>query len=402
MAEIPPEQECAFCLPSPSLPLLFFFFVDFFIRRYTALDKRRMGEMEGYQRDVGALRRAVRQLEAQWALIGGVVADAALAQQAAAVQGQLAEIAVRLNMAPENVPVSSAGVGFEMDEDEDGEGTEPVHDWLPSRAAHVPPLVAGIRPGAGIGMGRNTLAGFNAAEYAGRELAEVAMTAGQPMPGDPDYYPSMAAAATGRRPAGGSASKNGAYRNVRSSGYGQAGAAAASSSSHRGAAGSSTLPRSPVVAGPRGGNASFASPGPIPMEVDSPAPVYGQSRRYGGEQQQQQQYQQQQGESPTTSGSSSGAENGAKSGSASRGPRRVPRSAPDAAPAFDESVARRAEMSTSFAASEAAQSADVSYGGPVSPGPESRTHAIRGQLAAIRDRIVEMDNRAARLGGMSP
>lgn len=50
-------------------------------RRYRALQQRRALEIEGFHTDVGQLRAAMRRVERQWALVNGVVADAALVDQ---------------------------------------------------------------------------------------------------------------------------------------------------------------------------------------------------------------------------------------------------------------------------------------------------------------------------------
>lgn len=54
-------------------------------RSYRALQQRRALEIEGFHTDVGQLRAAMRRVERQWALVNGVVADAALADQVRAV-----------------------------------------------------------------------------------------------------------------------------------------------------------------------------------------------------------------------------------------------------------------------------------------------------------------------------
>lgn len=48
-------------------------------KRSVALEKRRQNDLEGFQRDVAAMVRAVRQLETQWALFGTFTEEAAMA-----------------------------------------------------------------------------------------------------------------------------------------------------------------------------------------------------------------------------------------------------------------------------------------------------------------------------------
>ena len=49
-------------------------------RKANAAETRRRREAEGFGRDVAALRTALHRLEAQWALLGGLVADAAVSE----------------------------------------------------------------------------------------------------------------------------------------------------------------------------------------------------------------------------------------------------------------------------------------------------------------------------------
>ncbi len=377
-------------------------------------------------RDVTALRRALRQLETQWALVGGAVADEALAQHAATMQAQMEILAERLR--------SSAGAGGdENDEggaDRDGGGGEEEEgerqpqpqrrqrqqpdeqeleeadvsvgvDWLPSRSASVPSLVTGIRAGArGVGggrgrkamatTGRSTLAAFNAVEHASRELQGVLEGAGSPFPGDLDY----------RRP------RTAAAQPVRQSVAGAGRAAASTTTPGRTSAASASA------------SASFLSPGgAAPMQVEERTPAgfpspfqarggraaagttsSGSEGEAGGRQ------------SPRAGGtvSSSSGRSSGRSSRASGGPRRVLASAPEAAPLYDETAGKKPLGGGSLDSSSAAASGAAGEGGAGPSGSPVRGAAggggggIRDQLAAIRNRIVELDDRAARLAGLSP
>ena len=105
-------------------------------QKNAALDKRRAGEAEGFMHDISQLRRALRQLETQWAIMGHAVSDNAMADDVREMEAHAAEIAARLS---------------EYDGQETAGASPPPavgRDWLPSRSVNQPAL-SGIRPGAG-------------------------------------------------------------------------------------------------------------------------------------------------------------------------------------------------------------------------------------------------------------
>lgn len=63
-------------------------------RRGADSEARRRREAEGFGRDVSALRTALRRLESQWALLGGLVADAAVSEAVAVQEEAAAAVAV--------------------------------------------------------------------------------------------------------------------------------------------------------------------------------------------------------------------------------------------------------------------------------------------------------------------
>ena len=109
-------------------------------QKNVALDKRRAGEAEGFMHDISQLRRALRQLETQWAIMGNAVSDNAMAEDVREMEAHAAEIATRLSEfdGKETVEASSQAVG---------------RDWLPSRSVNQPAL-SGIRPGLSLGVNK--------------------------------------------------------------------------------------------------------------------------------------------------------------------------------------------------------------------------------------------------------
>lgn len=107
-------------------------------QKNAALDKRRAGEAEGFMHDITQLRRALRQLETQWAIMGHAVSDNAMAEDVREMEAHAAEIAARLS---------------EYDGQETAGASPPPavgRDWLPSRSVNQPAL-SGIRPGVSLG-----------------------------------------------------------------------------------------------------------------------------------------------------------------------------------------------------------------------------------------------------------
>ena len=90
--------------------------------------------------------------------------------------------------------------------------------------------------------------------------------------------------------------------------------------------------------------------------------------------------------------------------SGSSGARRVPISAPNAAPLFDANIT----TTTNTTGPDNSQSQQPYSSGPSSTGDEddenslNRSFAVRDQLMGLRERVLELDRRAARLGGLVP
>jgi hypothetical protein len=106
-----------------------------------ALDKRRSGEAEGFMHDISQLRRALRQLETQWAIMGNAVSENAMAENVREMEAHAAEIAARLSQYDGQETVGQPNphsIG---------------RDWLPSRSVNQPAL-SGIRPGVSLGINK--------------------------------------------------------------------------------------------------------------------------------------------------------------------------------------------------------------------------------------------------------
>jgi hypothetical protein len=106
-----------------------------------ALDKRRAGEAEGFMHDISQLRRALRQLETQWAIMGNAVSENAMAENVREMEAHAAEIAARLSQYDGQETVGQPNPHFVG------------RDWLPSRSVNQPAL-SGIRPGVSLGINK--------------------------------------------------------------------------------------------------------------------------------------------------------------------------------------------------------------------------------------------------------
>jgi len=84
------------------------------------------------------MRRALRQLETQWAIVNGVVANTALQQVADAEAGHPGVIAAMAGSSADTLLERNADVYPD--------------DWMPSAAAHVPSLVPTMQFGVGVGV----------------------------------------------------------------------------------------------------------------------------------------------------------------------------------------------------------------------------------------------------------
>lgn len=415
--------------------------------KYAALERRRKGDLEGFSHDISTMRRALRQLETQFALVGGVIADAALEQQAQLMQQQADELNARLAQAaaqPINEEPEAEQQQYQQQHDNEDAANEPEY-WLPSRAASMPPFTVNIKPGrassssasstrtratqqqqqhnaqqdpgsmhpSGLSnsasLGRNTLAGYRAVDYAARELAEAQSMPGQPLPGDVDYQqlqPRSTSSAVGEAAFPGVSPYTAARRRV----AGRVAVATASSAPATGVPG------------------YVISPGAGPMDIDE---EQGQEYTYGADSHDDMQSPPraarsqlgssqlpssgQRGQavaratpddrtSPATTASSS-------SKSSTGGPRRVPRGSPQAAPLYDSRVVHSPsdDVSAQNASNDSLQQRDyqmerqsqhAAAASRSPPAPESRTYAIRDQLLSIQNRIQALDARAAGLAGM--
>jgi len=425
-----------------------------------ALDRRRAGEAEGFMRDVTALRRAVRQLETQWAVLGGALGDAAVAQDVADMEAQARDIAARLGEVGQDIRAANAagaraggggaleGVDIEPEwaqaqtqaqaqaQTQTARGSRAAgSDWLPTRAANAPTMVAGIRPGAAARRpgtapgGRNTLAGFNAADYYAREAAEAARGAGA---GANAGANAGAGAAGARRRLAAKGDKPVMYRAPVSSGYG---ATASPAGSPRQA------PRVPAQAPtPAHSHAQSRAAFASPMDIDNSPPsalrrsqavavVAAQYLRAREEVEASQLRRQRlpgDDDDDDVTNDEDDEDGGAGAGEAGVSPvrrlagttlglgaaRRVPASAPNAAPRFDATVQSRSagerERDTTDASDGAGGyegSGESGDGGDdeamASPGAVAArasandTRRLRSQLETMRDRLHSLESRAS-------
>lgn len=364
--------------------------------RYSLLDKRRLGDIEGYQRDITALRKAVRQLETQWALVGGIVADTAYAEQAAELQHQFDNFSEKLQYARsmkddnEDDNIDNILNDNEQMQNKENQGI----DWLPSRSAHVPPLVTSIRSGrttttttkksstvSTTNLGRNTLVGYVPTEYASRELGEILQMQGNPLPGDLDYSADDNAIFGGRPASNATTRNNNNSKNSTTSRYNP----------------SQNLLASPMIVEPYSpASMVHRTPGgtlhrPIRVNGTTNSTITTTTTM-----------------APRTStGQITPPSTTSSKSSGSSGARRVPISAPNASPLFDTStLASSSNNDTMYEQGGGGkQGSSTNSRGISSPGTEeglNRSFAVRDQLLGLHERVLELDRRAARLGGLVP